>query len=153
ARTLFKEATRLVDAGDYVGALEKYRSAYQRYPNAKILLNIGTMLNLLGRRAEAADTFEKYLADPNADAKRKPEVQRQLAEALRQVGTLRISLVGKVTSLQLDSKPLSESTGEVLVRVDPGSHTVVAESAGAEPIVKTIEIKAGEERVLRLEAP
>jgi hypothetical protein len=152
ARALFKDATRRVDAGDYVGALERYRSAYERYPNAKILLNIGTMLSLLGRNAEAADALEKYLDDPNADAKRKPEVQKQLAEVGRRVGRLRIAVEGRLTGLKLDSKPLAESAGEISVRVDPGSHTVVGERRGAEPIIRTIEIKAGEEQTVRLEA-
>ena len=61
ARALFKEGNRLLDAGDYVGALDMFKGAYSRWPNVKILLNLGTALRQLGRNVEAAEHYEKYL--------------------------------------------------------------------------------------------
>src|SRR4051812_2881846 len=89
-RILFDEGTKRAEAHDYEGALERFRSAYARYPNGKILLNIATMLRELGRRAEAAEVYEQFLADPSADATIKPDVQEAIEELDAHLGKLSI---------------------------------------------------------------
>jgi Flp pilus assembly protein TadD len=45
ARTLFLEGNKLHDAGDFAGALEKFREARRLFPSYKIDLNIANTLD------------------------------------------------------------------------------------------------------------
>ena len=51
-RALFDKGNQRIKEGDFAGALEAFQSAYAKYPNVKILLNIGTTLRHLGRNVE-----------------------------------------------------------------------------------------------------
>ncbi len=150
ARAMFKEATRLYDLADFNGALDLYRQAYGEWPNVKILLNIGTTLRQLGRNAEAVDAFEKYLADPGADAKKRASVESMLAELERKVAKLRIEVNEPGARILVDGSYVGESPGTRVVRVDPGSHAVVAEKSGVPPAVSTVTVKAGDVQLVQL---
>lgn len=150
ARTLLKEGNRLLEAGDYVGALDMYHSAYSRVPSVKILLNIGTALRQLGRDAEAADTYEKYLNDSAADPSRRPEVQKLLDELNLRVGKLRIEVNEPGARVLVDGKSVGSSPQAVSMRVEPGSHTIVAEKEGYALAAATVSIAARQERVVEL---
>ena len=91
ARAMFKKANHLLETGEFAKALELYREAYARFPSPKILINIGTALRSLGRDAEAAETYQRYLDDPGADPKRRDEVKQLLDELSAKLGRLSIS--------------------------------------------------------------
>src|SRR5579863_8770121 len=74
AKQLMQTGVRLLEAHDYLGALEVFKSAYERFPSAKILLNIGTTLKLLERKCEAANAYQRYLGAIDADPARRSEV-------------------------------------------------------------------------------
>jgi hypothetical protein len=149
ARALFKAGNALLLQGDNVGALEKFEAAFALFPSPKILLNIGTCLREMDRDAEAAEVFERYLSDPEAEAERKAEVSAILAEIDARMGRLRLPLVDAGTRLLLDGKALDARPGSS-IRVEVGSHVVVAEKAGSPPTVATVVIAAGEERMVDL---
>ena len=72
---------QLLQAKDYRGALAIFKDGYLRYPSAKFLLNIGTTLKALGRTAEAANAYQRYLDAADTD----PARQREITDLL---GTL-----------------------------------------------------------------
>src|SRR5262247_2293943 len=78
AKALMQTGVRLLEAKDYLGALAIFKDAYARFPSAKILLNIGTTLKLLDRKAEAANTYQRYLDSADADATKKIQVAAEL---------------------------------------------------------------------------
>src|SRR6185295_5080845 len=80
ARALMQSGLKLYAAQDYLGALAVFRTAYTRFPSAKILINIGTTLIKLDRKADAANTYQRYLDSPDADRARRPEVITAIAE-------------------------------------------------------------------------
>lgn len=150
ARALLREGNRLVKERDYEGALKLYQAAYRRFPSPKLLVNIGTTLQLVERMAEAADTYERYLADPAAESQRRQEIERLLTELERKVGRLRITVVEPGARVLLDGRPVGESPQEIRVRADPGTHTVTAEKPGVPPVVATARVGAGEEQSVEL---
>jgi len=150
ARALFREGNRLVKEGDYAGALQMFHSAYARLPNPKILINIGTTLQLLGRSPEAGDTYQRYLADPDADPKRRDEVEAALRKIDASIGKLRITVDEPGARVVVDGTTVGESPQTILLRVKVGTHTVVAEKQGIAPAVATIQVAAGEERSVDL---
>jgi len=150
ARTLFEQGNALVEKGNYVDGLEKFRAAYARWANPKILLNIGTTLHQLGRNAEAADTYEKYLNDPGADPKRKPEVEQTLKELEPKVGKLTITVKSGKTRVIVDGKLVGETETSVTIRVEPGVHAIVGDREGGKAISQTVAVVAGDSKSVEL---
>jgi Flp pilus assembly protein TadD len=149
AQELLTEGNRLVREGDFGAALLKYRTAFELFPSPKLLINIGTALRHTGRNAEAAATYERYLADPEADPARRAELERILADLDRLVGRLDVEAAEPDVRVSVDGQLVDLSDRHVVVRVDPGPHTVVGEKAGREASVRHLQVEAGDtERVL-----
>src|SRR5205823_2043183 len=130
ARTLMREGNRLLEAGDYRGALDMYQAAYARVPSVKILLNMGTALRQLGRNAEAANAYARYCNDPASDATRRAEVASLIAEIDRGVGRVLVQVNEATARVSIDGKPVEGSATTRTVRVEPGTHVVGAENDG-----------------------
>lgn len=129
ARTLFKEGLSLYEAHDYGGAIEKYRAAYARWKNPKILANIGTAAWEAGRYVDAAQAYDQFLDDaPPADPTR-AEVEKARKDVLVKVGTLDIRVTGGSAALTVDGKSLETAHPE-RVRIEPGVHSVEGVGAG-----------------------
>lgn len=152
ARALFEEGNALVEKGSYVEALEKFRAAYARWANPKILLNVGTTLRQLGRYPEAADTYDAWLKDPAADPKRKDEVTGVLADLDAKVGKLAVDVKEGKARILVDGRDVGEAAPTRTLRVEPGSHSVVADREGADAISRTVAVGAGETRAVVLVA-
>ena len=110
---MFKKANHLLETGEFAKALELYREAYARFPSPKILINIGTALRSLGRDAEAAETYQRYLDDPGADPKRRDEVKQLLDELSAKLGRLRVDIDQPGAQLQLDGRAVEVPASRV----------------------------------------
>src|SRR5689334_21178219 len=64
AAALMTEGVRQLQAQSYDQALANFLEAYNKLPSPKILLNVASTLRDMGRLAEAANTYQRYLADP-----------------------------------------------------------------------------------------
>src|SRR5512146_2802205 len=101
AKALMQSGLKLFDAKDYLGALAVFKDAYARFPSAKILLNIGTTQLLLDRKADAANSYQKYLESPDADPARKADVAAQIAELDKASGVLELAITPGDAEVQL----------------------------------------------------
>ncbi|MGH6962434.1 MAG: PEGA domain-containing protein [Dongiaceae bacterium] len=146
AKALFKEANQLAQSGDYLGALEMFQAAYARFPNPKILINMASVLEALGRNVEAAEAYEKFLQSEDAPKARKPEVQQLLVALDARIGRLQIEVDPPDARVSVDGKPAGEPGKPLDVRVDPGGHAVMAEKEGFAPTMRTVKVEAGEKR-------
>ena len=142
ARELFREGLALHEARDFAGAITKYEEAYDLWQNPKILTNIGTAAWELGRFAEAADAYDRYLLDAPAGDPSRPEVEKALAEVLPKVGTLKLEIMGTATRVIVDGE-LVDNRRLDRVRVMPGSHTVEATNEAGGAAKQTVEVAAG----------
>jgi tetratricopeptide repeat protein/PEGA domain-containing protein len=149
AKALFREATRLAETGDYAGAADLYRTAYARFPNPKILWNLAQVLERMGRKAEAADVYAEFIRQPGTEEAKRTEGTGLLAELDAQVGKLRIEVPQPGARVVLDGREIGTGTS-FTVRVDPGSHSVVAERVGSPPAAATIDVPVGMERAVNL---
>ncbi|MDB4956738.1 MAG: Dihydrolipoamide acetyltransferase, partial [Myxococcales bacterium] len=153
AKSLMQSGVKLLEAKDYLGALAVFKDAYSRLQSAKILLNIGTTLKLLDRRADAANAYQHYLISKDSDPARHAEVTDVLADLDKSVGRLEVSVTPADAEVKFTDEwvPASSST---LWRVPPGSFTVQARKDGFKPDSKTANIAAGEKTaiVISLEA-
>src|SRR6266404_2785015 len=114
------------------GALAVFNDAYKRFPSAKILLNIGTTEALLERKAEAANSYQKYLDSPDADPAKKADVATQLAELDKASGRLELAITPADAEVLLDDNWVLASTVKVW-RVVPGTYTIKVRKPGYRP--------------------
>lgn len=150
AKKLLAQGNQLVGEGDYLGALEKFRAAYDKFPSPKILLNIGTTLRQLGRNVEAAEVYERYRKDPEHDAAREKDVDRVLAEIDAVVGHIVVTVDDPNATLRLDGKQIEPFEKGESRRVEPGEHTLTAEKPGATTVVQSILVKPRQEHLVNL---
>lgn len=63
ARLLFESASRAYEAGNFTDALARYTNAYQLSGRAPLLYNIAICHDRLDQKAEAADYYERFVAE------------------------------------------------------------------------------------------
>lgn len=140
AQVLLAEGNALASQGDFAEALNRYEAAYEEYPSVKLLLNIGTSLRHLGRNAEAAATYRRYLTDPEANPARITELKQLLEDIEQEVGWLLIEIQPVGASLRVDGKRVATGGSAHSMQVDPGEHTVIVAKPGFATTVRTIEV-------------
>src|SRR5262245_49662483 len=158
AARLLDEGVARYDAGDYQGALEKFRAAYDTYASAKIFLNIGEALRKLHKDLDAAEAFERFLADtanaPEVSDAKKALARSALAELRPRLGRLRVDAdLSSSATLTLDGAPFHPPFGRP-VYVMPGRHELIANAPGYLEKRRTVDVAGGEEKrvTLMLEA-
>lgn len=151
AVALLREGNELAAEGDYGAALAKFQAAYAVYPSVKLLLNIGTSLRHAGRNAEAARTYERYLAAPDADPARFEELRRILDEIDQVVGWLRVEVRPVDARVRLDGALLELPPRGLRLRVDPGQHTVAAERPGYRTVIRSVSVERRARLTVRID--
>ncbi len=143
AKALMQSGVRLFEAKDYLGALAVFKDAYARFPSAKILLNIGTTQNLLERKADAGNTYQRYLDSPDADPGKRSDVLAALAEIDKVVGRLEITVTPDDAEVQVNDGEWQPAATASLVRVSEGAFTVRARRDKYGPETTSAQIVRG----------
>jgi tetratricopeptide (TPR) repeat protein len=141
ARALMQSGLKLFAAKDFLGALAVFKTAYARFASAKILLNIGTTLTRLDRKAEAANVYQRYLDSPDADPARRKDVTKALAELDAAVATLELAITPADAELQINDDAWAPAASPVRVAV--GAVTLRARHAGYQPDEQVVQATAG----------
>ena len=149
AQRLLGEGFRLLDEGDMASALVRFRGAYAVFPRANLLLNIASTLRQVGKNAEAAAVYRRYLAEPGASVVRREQVARILQEIALVVGKVRVEVGAANVTLLIDGQSV---VGGPLrsVEVDAGKHTIIATVMGRPRAIEIVEVAAGRELSLVL---
>jgi hypothetical protein len=142
ARNLFREGLALHEAHDFASAIEKYRQAYARWKNPKILTNIGTAAWELGRFADAAEAYDRYLVDAPAGDSNRAGVEKALKDIIPKVGTANVHVTGGSAVITVDGHSLDLPILD-RIRVDPGSHAFEAIGAGGIRARQVVDVPAG----------
>jgi hypothetical protein len=153
AKQLMQTGVKLLEAKDYLGALAIFKDAYVRFPSPKILLNIGTTLKLLDRKAEAANVYERYLASNDADPAKRAEVSDAISELDKWLGRITITLDPQDAEIEVDGDWLK---GSRIVHVNPGGVVVHARKDGFQPAERNVSLVGGQQVALAIklvEAP
>jgi len=153
------EATRLSDEGAeelrqhrYPSALDRFEAAQRLFPSANLAYNLGLALDGLGRAAEAASAFARFLREAReAPAAQRGYAERRLAALELLCARVRITAEPPGARLQLDDRPVAPSEA---VHVATGTHVATAELGGYVSGRRSFEASAGQlaEISLRLEA-
>ena len=144
AKALMQSGLRLFEAKDYLGALAVFRGAYRRFPSAKILLNIGTTLKELGRDAEAANAYQRYVDSPDSDPAKRASVLAIILELDKRLGKLEITVTPPGAEIQVNDEEWAPAEQAKLIRVTPGQFTVNARKDKHQTEAKQAQIGASE---------
>src|SRR5262249_38100866 len=132
AQALLTDGVALLASKKYEEALDKFLAAYDKFPSPKILLDIGSTLRDMGRLADAANTYERYLEDPSTGAERVGEVKQLLVDLDKQVGLLVVQVTPPGSDVSIDGGPWTTIGASLSTRIAPGTHVVRARKAGLE---------------------
>jgi hypothetical protein len=147
ASQLNKLGVQLLEQHQYNAALAIFKEAYGRFHSAKILLNLGTTLKLLDRKAEAANNYQRYLDSQDTDRARRDEVLAVVAELDKTVGRVHVAVTPDDAEIQIgaETEEWHPRIDVALWRVEPGEVTVRARREGYQPGVQKVAIVAGGE--------
>ena len=160
-RETYRAGLALEAAGDWAGALLKFRQVAERRPTPQVRFHIARCQEHLGRWTEALGTYRLALGE--AEALKIEEVQREanaarlaLEERVPRLTLLRGA--GTETAVLLvDGVELGASVLASPLVLDPGPHLVEARIPREERLVpllsREITLQEGERRTLRLEVP
>jgi hypothetical protein len=150
AQALMTEGVRQLKAKAYDQALANFLEAYNKFPSPKILLNIASTLRDMGRLADAANTYQRYLTDPATGPERMSEVKELLVKLDDQLTILTVRVTPKGTEVSIDGGPFVTIGSTLLTRVRPGLHMVRARHGGA-TTEQTINGFEGEQKDVAVE--
>jgi hypothetical protein len=156
AEALFRDARKLLDAGQYAEACQKLASSEQLDPAVGTLLNLARCYEKLGKTATAWSTYR----DAAAAARRAGQEAREksalrAAEALEATLphlTIEVGSQAREAKAQIDRDGVAV-TGDlwgVSVPVDPGEHVVTARAEGKKTWSSTAHLAARESQVVRV---
>jgi hypothetical protein len=124
AQALMTEGVKQLQAKTYDQALANFLEAYAKFPSPKILLDIASTLRDMGRLADAANTYQRYLSDPATGAGRIAEVKQLLLELDAQLTILTVRVTPRGSDISIDGGPFITVGTALLTRVRPGVHLV-----------------------------
>lgn len=124
AQALMLEGVKQLQARAFDQALANFLEAYARFPNPKILLNVASTLRDMGRLADAANTYQRYLLDPATGAERVGEVKQLLLDLDQQLTILTVRVFPRGSDVSIDGGPFIPVGSSLLTRVRPGLHLV-----------------------------
>jgi hypothetical protein len=124
AAALMTEGVRQLQTQAYEQALANFLEAYAKFPSPKILLNIGSTLRDMGRLADAANTYQRYLADPATGPERIAEVKELLVKLDEELTLLTIRVSPRGSDVSIDAGPFIAVGATLQTRVRAGIHLV-----------------------------
>ncbi|MEO8699401.1 MAG: hypothetical protein ABI867_05130 [Kofleriaceae bacterium] len=124
AQALMIEGVRQLQNKIYDQALANFLEAYAKFPSPKILLNVASTLRDMGRGADAANTYQRYLSDPQSGSERIAEVKELLIRLDEQLTILTVRVFPHGSDISIDAGPFIPVGSTLVTRVRPGIHLV-----------------------------
>jgi hypothetical protein len=152
AQALITEGVKQVQARAYDQALANFLEAYAKFPSPKILLDLAATLRDMGRLADAANTYQRYLTDPATGAGRIAEVKQMLRTLDEQLTILTVRVAPHGADLSIDGGPFVPVGASLLTRVRSGLHLIRIRKAAQEDEL-TINGFEGETKEVALALP
>ena len=152
ARKLLLDGNRLSERGLFLDALNKYKKARLIYPSSKIDLNIGSTLDALGRRPEAATYLARFLLQKgDASDKVVQQVRTFLEGIKKKVGSVEVTCPEEGATVKVDGRVIGTTPLAVPIFLEPGEHRLIVTKGAAGAFEKAVRLAAGQHD--KLDAP
>jgi len=129
SQRLLAEGVRQLAGGAHEQALANFLAAYARTPSPRILVNVAAILRDIGRLADAANTYQRYLVDPATTGER-GEVKELLLRLDEQLALVVIEVSPRGSEVSLDGGPFVAVGGTLTTRMRPGIHLARIRNSG-----------------------
>jgi hypothetical protein len=153
ARELFREGSKLAEAGSWEQARDRFERSIKLKRAALTLYNLGVAQQETGRMVAAIDSFRAFLAQPTEPATQHyvEPVRVVLGQLEARVGRLAIevqpaNLRGLV--VRVDGREVPPAAGASMI--DPGRHEIVAVAPGYAEARQTTTVAEGTRATLAL---
>jgi hypothetical protein len=145
ARAKLVQGGEALKRGEFEDALNRFQEAYRLVPSPKIQYNFGLAYRGLGRKAEAFEAFERFLAEaPDASKETRQNATRERAQLAGQITTLEVKVDLAGAEIFVDGRSYGvQRTAPIYL--DPGPHQLMVEKAGEGPAyTERINASAGQ---------
>ncbi|MBI5479403.1 MAG: PEGA domain-containing protein [Deltaproteobacteria bacterium] len=143
---LAREADGLYRDGYFRDALERFRKAYEAFPNPKLHFALGETCWELGQLVEALRHYEAYGRD--VEEREQPHnwqrARERIVKLQAQTATLHVQANLLDAEVSVDGKVVGRTPLREPIRLMPGPHVVVVGKAGYEKQVIELTLKGGE---------
>jgi len=140
----FQRGVTLYTEADYRAALVEFRRAYEIAPNAAVLYNIGETYYQLQNYAAALATLNRYLAESDATAPHRREVEQTIETLQARVGKVAISTNVPDCEITIDDEPAGKTPLAEPVLVSIGHLKVTVTRQGRPPETRFVDVAAGD---------
>ncbi len=141
----FRHGVELYGEANYAGALVEFKRAYALSPNVAVLYNVGEAEFQLQDYAGALKIFRRFLADYGANESHRADVESSVAVLGSRVGLVRVTTSPAGADVTIDDDPVGTTPLQEPVLVSVGKRKVVASMAGRPPVLKYVEVAAGDD--------
>ncbi|MCS6901002.1 MAG: PEGA domain-containing protein [Polyangiaceae bacterium] len=148
----FKRGVQLQADGNLDAAVLEFERAYELAPAYQVLFNIAVVYRDKNDRASALRAFERFLAEGGAkiDAKRRKEVEGEIAKLRDVVATLIIKSSVDGADVILDDIPLGKTPIKQPILVNVGRHKIEASKEGYKNDSQLFAVAGRDERTITL---
>jgi tetratricopeptide (TPR) repeat protein len=151
----YARGLELAKNGSYEAALQEFNAAYALSPQFSVLYNIGQAQIALEHPSQAIELLARYLSEGK---ERIPEARRQQVQALMASLTSRLARLSITTDrpsahISVDGRDVGATPLAEALRVDAGTHTVLAKVEGIPVLIRIVVLREAEHQTLDLELP
>ncbi len=140
----FQRGVTLYTEADYRAALVEFRRAYEIAPNAAVLYNIGETYYQLQNYAAALATLNRYLAESDATAPHRREVEQTIETLQARVGKVAISTNVPDCEIAIDDEVVGKTPLAEPILISIGHRKVTVTRPGRPPEIRFVDVAAGD---------
>jgi len=140
----FQRGVTLYTEADYRAALVEFRRAYEIAPNPAVLYNIGETYYQLQNYAAALSTLNRYLAESEATAPHRREVEQTIETLQARVGKIAISTNVPACEVAIDDEPAGKTPLAEPALVSIGHRKITVACEGRPPETRFVDVAAGD---------
>ena len=150
AAKLYLEANAFYDEGKYKESEAKYQAAWDIQKSFDVAGNLGNVEMLVGQPRDAAEhlTYALSTFPLGGGPDKKKFIQKRLAEAKKQIGTLQVSVNVVGADVLIDGKLLGKSPLVAEVFIEPGERVVEARFGGRTASESILVARASSQQVV-----
>ena len=154
AESLFTDAKRLMQAGDYASACPKLEASRRLEAALGTTLNLADCYEKLGRTASAWAEFKGAAAEAQkaGDGVRKATALERAAALEARLSRLQINLADPSVSVLRNGDAVSAAVIGSAIPVDPGSYRIEARAPGKTPWAREVTVR-GAGAVVAVDVP
>ena len=142
AESLFQEARKLSDAGNFKEACPKFLASQKASPAAGTLLNLGACYEKLGLFASAWARYREAVAaaQRSGRADREKTARERAQKVEPRLSHLTITAKESGIEIRRDDVVIDDAALGTQIPIDAGSHTITARAAGKKTWTKTLSV-------------